>query len=89
MKNESVIKEALIENTTRLIGEGGFEKSTTKAIVYDGISVPGIKLNEAYIYRILVAKSSFTLKFFQPWTVRLQKLLVAWLKFLSKKSSFL
>ena len=56
MKNESVIKEALIENTTRLIGEGGFEKSTTKAIVYDGISVPGIKLNEAYIYRIFGSK---------------------------------
>ena len=56
MKNESVIREALISNTTRLIGEGGFEKSTTNAIVHDGASVPGIKLNEVYIYRIFGSK---------------------------------
>ena len=56
MKNESIIREALISNTTRLIGEGGFEKSTTNAIVHDGASVPGIKLNEVYIYRIFGSK---------------------------------
>ena len=56
MKNESIVKEALIENTTRLIGEGGFEKSTTHAIVHDGASVHGIKLNEVYIYRLFGSK---------------------------------
>lgn len=56
MKNRDVIREALIENTTRLIGEGGFEKSTTKAIVYDGVNAPGLKLNEVYIYRIFGSK---------------------------------
>ncbi len=58
MKNESVIREALLKNTVRLIGEGGFEMSTTKAIVYDGISIPGIRLNEVYIYRIFGSKES-------------------------------
>ena len=56
MKNESIIRTALIENTTRLIGEGGFEKSTTNAIVHDGTSDIGIKLNEVYIYRIFGSK---------------------------------
>ena len=56
MKNESVIREALVANTTRLIGEGGFEKSTTNAIVHDGVGIPGIKLNEVYIYRIFGSK---------------------------------
>ena len=56
MKNESIVKEALIKNTTRLIGEGGFEKSTTHAIVHDGASVHGIKLNEVYIYRLFGSK---------------------------------
>lgn len=56
MKNERVIREALLDNTVRLIGEGGFERSTTKAIVYDGVSLPGIRLNEVYIYRIFGSK---------------------------------
>jgi AcrR family transcriptional regulator len=56
MKNETIIREALIKNTTRLIGEGGFEKSTTNAIVHDMTHAPGIKLNEVYIYRIFGSK---------------------------------
>ena len=52
MKNGEIIKEALLNNTIRLIGEGGFEKATTRAIVKDGISVPGINFNEVHIYRL-------------------------------------
>lgn len=52
MKNGEVIREALLNNTIRLIGEGGFEKATTRAIAKDGIDVPGIKFNEVHIYRL-------------------------------------
>ena len=56
MKNGEIIREALVENTIRLIGNFGFEKATTKAIVSDGIDIPGIKMNEVYIYRIFGSK---------------------------------
>ena len=32
MKNEHAGREILIDNTIRLVAEGGFEKATTKAI---------------------------------------------------------
>ena len=56
MKNGDVIREALIENTIRLIGDGGFEKATTKGIVSLGIKDPNIRLNEVYIYRVFGSK---------------------------------
>ena len=56
MKNGNVIREALLENTIRLIGDCGFEKATTKGIVSLGIKDPNIRLNEVYIYRIFGSK---------------------------------
>ena len=56
MKNGEIIREALVENTIRLIGNFGFEKATTKAIVNDGVYIPGIKMNEVYIYRLFGSK---------------------------------
>lgn len=56
MKNGDIIREALIGNTIRLIGEEGFEKATTRAITTDGLEVPGIRFNEVYIYRLFGSK---------------------------------
>lgn len=56
MKNGDAIRNALVENTISLIGNGGFEKATTKAIVSLGIDDPSIKLNEVYIYRVFGSK---------------------------------
>ena len=56
MKNGDVIGHALLENTIHLIGEGGFERATTKAIVSLGIDDPNIKLNEVHIYRLYGSK---------------------------------
>ncbi len=56
MKNGNVIREALLENTIHLIGDCGFEKATTKAIVDLGIADPNIRLNEVYIYRVFGSK---------------------------------
>ena len=56
MKSEQDIREILVDNTIRLIAEGGFEKATTKAITYSGDAVLEVKLNEAYIYRIFGSK---------------------------------
>ncbi len=56
MKNGEVIRDALLNNTIRLIGEGGFEKATTKAIATAGVSNSDIRINEVYIYRIFGSK---------------------------------
>lgn len=56
MKGEQSIREVLINNTIRLIAEGGFEKATTKAITYSGGSLSEVKLNEVYIYRLFGSK---------------------------------
>jgi AcrR family transcriptional regulator len=56
MKQKENIKELLIDNTIRLIAEGGFEKATTKAITYSGGELSDFKLNEVYIYRIFGSK---------------------------------
>ena len=58
MKNEQEIRELLIKNTIRLIAEGGFEKATTHAITHSGESLPGIKMNEVYIYRLFGSKEN-------------------------------
>lgn len=56
MKYEAEVRELLIENTIRLIAEGGFEKATTRAITYSAPMPEGIKLNEVYIYRLFGSK---------------------------------
>lgn len=56
MKNGDIIGHALRENTIHIIGQGGFEKATTKAIVAQGIDHPDIKLNEVHIYRLFGSK---------------------------------
>ncbi len=56
MKNGEVIREALLNNTIHLIGEGGFERATTKGIVSLGTDDKDVRLNEVYIYRIFGSK---------------------------------
>lgn len=58
MKNEKEVRELLITNTIRLIAEGGFEKATTNAITHSGDELPGIKMNEVYIYRLFGSKEN-------------------------------
>ena len=65
MKNEQDIREILISNTISLIAEGGFERATTKAITYSGNSLPNVKLNEAYIYRLFGDKEHLYEKAFE------------------------
>ncbi len=56
MKGEQDIREILINNTIRLIAEGGFEKATTKAITHSGTVLLNVKMNEVYIYRLFGSK---------------------------------
>lgn len=56
MKGEQELREILINNTIRIIAEGGFEKATTKAITYSGGALETVRLNEVYIYRIFGSK---------------------------------
>ena len=65
MKFEAEIRELLIQNTIRLIAEGGFEKATTKEITHCGGSLPGIKMNESYIYRLFGCKENLYLAAFE------------------------
>ena len=58
MKCAQDVREILIDNTIRLIAEGGFEKATTKAITHSGEMVAEIKMNEAYIYRLFGSKEN-------------------------------
>ena len=56
MKRETEIKQLLISNAIRLIGTGGFEAATTKALAYSDGDLPDLKMNEAYIYRLFDSK---------------------------------
>lgn len=56
MKGEQIIRETLINNTISVVAEGGFAKATTKAITYSGVTPPGVKMNEIYIYRLFGSK---------------------------------
>ena len=58
MKHEAEIREILIENTIRLIAEGGFEKATTKEITHSGAAPEDLKMNEVYIYRLFGGKEA-------------------------------
>lgn len=52
------MRDTFIENTIRLIAEGGFEKATTRAITYSGPQPGDKKLNEVYIYRMFGGKEN-------------------------------
>ena len=56
MRRETEVKELLIGNAIHLIAEGGFEKATTKELTHCGGSLPDVKMNEAYIYRLFGSK---------------------------------
>ena len=56
MKNEQEVRNILLNNTIRLVAEGGFEKATTKAITFCGDNLPDMKMNEVYIYRLFGSK---------------------------------
>ena len=56
MKCEAEVKELLINNTIRLIAEGGFEKATTKELTHCSGDLPNCKMNEVYIYRLFGSK---------------------------------
>ncbi|MBR4295346.1 MAG: TetR/AcrR family transcriptional regulator [Clostridia bacterium] len=58
MKNEEIYRELFIENTLRLVAEGGFEKATTRAIAGECREVGDVKVNEAHIYRIYGKKDN-------------------------------
>lgn len=52
MKNEEIYREIFINNTLRLVSEGGFEAATTRAIAGDRREINNVRVNEAHIYRI-------------------------------------
>lgn len=56
MKNEQEIREVLMNNTIRLVADGGFEKATTKAITHSGELPTDVKMNEVHIYRLFGSK---------------------------------
>lgn len=56
MRRETEIRDLFIENTIRIIAEVGFENATTKALTHYGGNLPGLKMNEAYIYRVFGSK---------------------------------
>lgn len=58
MKCESEVKEILISNAISLIAEGGFEKATTKNLTNYSTAPEGVKMNEAYIYRLFGSKEN-------------------------------
>ena len=80
MKYEAEIKDLLIENTIRLIAEGGFEKATTRAITYSAPAPEKIKLNEVYIYRLFGSKERLYEEAFDRLDHELVYILVSALK---------
>ena len=58
MKREAEIKTLLINNTIHLIAMGDFEKATTKELTHSSGDSLGIKMNEAYIYRLFGSKEN-------------------------------
>ena len=56
MRHEEEIRELLIHNAIHLIAEGGFEKATVKELTTCGGDLPGLKMNDVYIYRIFGSK---------------------------------
>ncbi len=58
MKNERIYREVFINNTIRLVAEGGFEKATTRAITGERREINNVKLNEAHIYRVFGTKEN-------------------------------
>lgn len=57
MKQEAAVRNLLIGNTIHLIAAGGFEKATTKEITHVA-TLPDVKMNEVYIYRLFESKQN-------------------------------
>jgi AcrR family transcriptional regulator len=56
LKRETEIRDLFIENAINIIADAGFEKATTKELTHCSGNLPGLKMNEAYIYRIFGSK---------------------------------
>ncbi|MBQ2866697.1 MAG: TetR/AcrR family transcriptional regulator [Clostridia bacterium] len=56
MTNEHLVRQVLMDNTIRLVADGGFENATTNTITYSGGDVENIKMNVVYIYRLYGSK---------------------------------
>lgn len=56
MKHENEVRQLLIDNTIHLVAMGGFERATTKEVTFCGGSLPDLKMNEVYIYRLFGSK---------------------------------
>lgn len=65
MKNEKLYRDVFINNTIRLVAEGGFERATTRAIAQDRKAVENVKLNEAHIYRVFGTKENLFAEVFK------------------------
>ncbi len=64
MKNENVYREIFIENTIKLVAEGGFEMATTRAICGERRKISDVNLNEAHIYRVFGTKENLFIEVF-------------------------
>lgn len=58
MKHENEVRQLLINNTIHLVATGGFECATTKELTFCGGSLPDLKMNEIYIYRLFGSKEN-------------------------------
>ena len=58
MKREKETRELLISNAIHLIGEGGFERATTKELTKCSGDLPDLRMNEVYIYRLFGSKEN-------------------------------
>lgn len=58
MKHENEVRQLLMNNTIHLVANGGFESATTKELTFCGGSLPDLKMNEVYIYRLFGSKEN-------------------------------
>ncbi len=58
MKHENEVRQLLIDNAIHIVAEGGFERATTKELAFFGGSLPDLKMNEVYIYRLFGSKEN-------------------------------
>lgn len=58
MELEAEVRKLYIDNAIHLIATGGFEKATTKELTHCGGNLPGLKMNEVYLYRLFGSKEN-------------------------------
>ena len=58
MKHEEAVKELLVNNTISVIAKGGFEMATVRNLTRFAGDIPGVKMNDAYIYRFFGSKEN-------------------------------